>query len=236
MTRRIERAVGAACGLVPLVGMAFFGWSVAAVLFTLVLDAYLSSLRMIPANLYLIAKYQEWDPQDPRNAVIDWMCNLGLAAVMWIWLALPVMVAAKSLDILVKQFHPGGFEPVAYDLIFDTPWFFASLVGGRLFLCVREFAVARAAGQSRFAEMIKNLYGLLFCKGVVLFALGSWIAFFGVVGFKSETILVAAVIVGLVAFEWYADRRFHPDAKFDPVAAARKKIEVIHGFDGRNDK
>ena len=140
-------------------------------LFMLVLDAYLASLRMIPANLYLVGKYRKWDPLDPRNPMIDWICNLGLAAFMWIFLAIPVMIAAGFLDILVKQFHPGGFEPVAYDLIFDTPWFFVSLVGGRLFLCVREFAVARALGQSRFADMIKNLYGLLFCKGVALFAL-----------------------------------------------------------------
>ena len=205
-------------------------------LFMLVLDAYLSSLRMIPANLYLIQKYQEWDPLDPRNPVIDWICHLGLATFMWIFLALPVMIAAGFLDVLVKQFHPGGFEPVAYDLIFDTPWFFALLVGGRLFLCVREFAVARAAGESRFAEMIKNLYGLLFCKGVVLFALGSWISLFGVAGFNSETTLVAAAIVGLVAFEWYADRWFHPDPRPDADTPAKKPLEIVRGFDGRNDK
>jgi hypothetical protein len=235
-SRGLERVVTAVCGLVPLAGLAFFGWNVATVIFMLWLDAYLASLRMIPANLYLINQDLVRNPQDPKNRVLDLIGGLGLATVMWMFLALPVMIAGKYLDNLVSQFHPGGFEAEAYDLFFDAPWWFALLAGGRLFQCAREFGAIRAAGASRFGEMLKAEYGLLLCKGVALFALAAWALLFGLAGFKGEVMLVATVIIGLVAIEWYADYWLHRAQPPDTGSALKKKLEVIHGFDGRNEK
>jgi hypothetical protein len=234
--RGIERALGAVCGLVPLAGLLFFGWSVAAVIFLLWLDVYLASLRMVPANLYWIKKDLVRDPLGPRNPVLDRISDLGLAMLMWIFLALPVMIAGRYLDALVAQFHPGGLKPVAYDLFFEAPWSIVLLAGGRVYQCIREFAAARAAGESRFAQMIKVLYGQFLCKGMVLFAFAAWTLLFGIAGYRDEVMLVAATIVGLVAIEWYADYRLNRVQPPDPGASLKKTIEVVHGFDGRNDR
>jgi hypothetical protein len=235
-SRGLERATTAVCGLVPLVGLAFFGWSVPTVIFMLWLDAYLASLRMIPANLYLINQDLVRDPKGPRNRVLDLIGGLGLATVMWAFLALPVTIAYQFLNILVSQVHRGGLEAVGYDVFFDAPWSVALLAGGRLFQCAREFFAIRAAGASRFGEMLKAEYGLLFCKSGVLFALASLATLFGLGSSRGEVIFVVAAIIGLVAIEWYADYWLHRFQPPDPGSALKKRLEVIHGFDGSSEK
>ena len=236
VAQAFERAATVVCGLVPLAGLVFFGWSAAAVMFVLWLDVFLASFRMVPANMYWIRRDLERLPGTSRNPVLDWIGELGLAMLMWTFLGLPVMVAVGFLDMQVAQFHRGGLTPVAYDLIFDAPWSIALLAGSRLYQCVREFAAARAAGPSRFAQMVKALYGQTLCKGGVLFAFVSWTTLFGLAGFKGEVLLVAATIVGLVAIEWYADYWLNRARPPDPGPASKKKLEVIHGFDGRMDR
>ena len=235
-SRGLERAATAVCGLIPLAGLAFLGWNVLTAIFMLWLDAYLASLRMIPANLYLINQNLVRDPKDPKNRVLDLIGGLGLATVMWAFLALPVTIAYQFLNILVLQFHRGGLEAVAYDLFFDAPWSVALLVGGRLFQCVREYFAIRAAGASRFGEMLKAEYGLMFCKSGVLFALASLATLFGLGNSRGEVIFVVAAIIGLVAIEWYADYWLHRSQPPDTGSALKKKLEVVHGFDGRNEK
>jgi hypothetical protein len=225
-----ERAAIVICGLVPLAGLVYFGWSAAMVIYMLWLDAYLASLRMIPANLYLIDKHLQRDPMDPLNPVIDRICGLGLATVMWMFLALPVTIAYPYLDNLVSQFHRGGLKAEAYDLIFDAPWWFALLAGSRSFQCAREFVVARATGPSRFAEALKAQYGLLLCKGVALFALALWAPAFSLAGPRGLEVFVGMAVVGLTAAEWYAEHWLKPKPR------AAKRLEVIHSFDGRSEK
>jgi hypothetical protein len=237
-SRGLERAATAVCGLVPLAGLAFFGWDVPTVIFTLWLDAYLASLRMIPANLYLINQDLVRDPKGPKNRVLDLIGGLGLATVMWAFLALPVTIAYQFLNILVSQVHRGGLEAVGYDVFFDAPWSVALLAGGRLFQCAREFFAIRAAGASRFGDMLKAEYGLLFCKSGVLFALASLATLFGLGSYSSrgEMVFVVAAIIGLVAIEWYADYWLHRVSPPDPRPALQKKLEVVHGFDARSDR
>src|SRR5258706_1721445 len=134
--RIFERATIVICGLVPLVGLLFFGWNVAAVIFMLWLDALLASMRMIAANLHLIYK-----DIDPGKRYLGQPGLVYLAVVLWVFLSLPIMVAGINLDILVSQSNPGGFDAEARYLMVEAPWFLAVLVGGRLYQCIRGFAV-----------------------------------------------------------------------------------------------
>lgn len=243
-----ERAAIVVCGLVPLAGLAFFGWSVVTVIFMLWLDAYLASLRLIPAIWYGISqillegKLNEVEKATPgladrlKLAIFMLVLFLGLGGTAWGILTLPISLTYRYLDILDSQFHRGGLEAVAYDLLFDAPWSIALLAGGRLFQCARAFVAIRAAGPKRFSQVLKAQYGALFCKSVVLFALAAVATLFGLSDSRSEVTFVAAAIIGLVAIEWYADYWRHRAQPPDPGPALEKKPEIIHGFDGRNEK
>ena len=230
-TRRFSaRAAIVACGLVPLTGVAFLGWSAANVMFVLWLDAFLSSLRMIPANVHLINRDMT-DVPGPFPSVRR-IPRIYLGIVLWTFLALPVMLAGRYLDGMVAAVDRGGFEAQAVDLFFDAPWSFAVLVGSRLFQGAQEFAVARASAPARCAELLKILYGFTLFKGFVLFAVTAVCSLFAIGGARVLEICAGAIIIGLVAAELYADRWFYSSR---PAATppARKPVEIIHGFDGR---
>jgi hypothetical protein len=244
----LERAATAVCGLVPLVGLLFFGWNVLTVIFMLWLDAYLASLRLIPAIWYWVTqillegKLREAELAMPGLAgrfgltLFMFAFCFGLGGFAWGMLTLPISLTYLYLNILDSQFHQGGLEAVAYDLLFDAPWLIALLAGSRLFQCVRAFVAMRAAGPKRFGEVLKAQYGTLFCKSVTLFALGAVATLFGMRDSRSETAFVVAAIIGLVAIEWYADYWFRRAQPTDSAYALKKKLEVIHGFDGRNER
>ena len=228
--RLLARASIVVCGLVPLVGVVFLGWSAANLIYLLWLDAFLSSMRMIPANVHLINKDMTHAP-----GPVPWVKNIPriyLGIVLWTFLALPVMIAGKSLDGMVAAVDRGGFEAQAGDLIFDAPWSFAVMIGSRLFQGAQEFAVARASAPARCAELLKILYGFTLCKGAVLFSVTAVCGLLAVGGAGSLEICAGAIIIGLVAMELYADRSFYSSL---PAAnpPARKPLEIIHGFDGR---
>jgi hypothetical protein len=228
--RILERTTIVTCGLVPLVGLVFFGWSLAAVIFTFWFDAFLASLRMIPVNLYFLNR-----DIAPNSRYLGQPGLVYLAIVCWMFLAVPVWVAGIHLDKLVSQFHPGGFDAQARYLMVEAPWWFAVMVGGRLFQCVREFAVARAAGPARFVDMVKALFAHSMFKGVVLFTLSGIATWFGFFGLRGPELFVAMTAAGLIAVEWNADRLF-PTRRPDAVPLARKPLEIVHGFDARDQK
>lgn len=241
-----ERAAAAACGLVPLAGLLFFGWSVLTVMFTLWLDTYLASLRLIPAIWYWVSqvllegKLREAEKAMPTlggrlgvTLFLSVFC-LGLGGFAWGMLTLPISLTYLYLNILDLQFHRGGLEEVAYALLLDAPWSIGVLAASRLFQCVRAFVAIRAAGPKGFNQVLKAQYGTLFCRSVTLFALAAVATLFGLGNSRSEMFFVVAAIIGLVAVEWYADywlNRAQP-----PAWAPAKKIDVVRGFDGRNEK
>jgi hypothetical protein len=247
-SRGLERAATAVCGLVPLAGLLYFDWNVVVVIFMLWLDAYLASLRLIPAIWYWIGqillegKLNEAENAMPgltgRLALTIFMSAfcLGLGGFAWGILTLPISLTYLYLNILDLQFHRGGLGAVAYDLLFDAPWSIALLAGSRLFQCARAFVAMRAAGPKRFSQVLKAEYGVLFCKSVTLFALAAVATLFGLGDSRSEVIFIAAAIIGLAAIEWYADYWFHRVEPPDPGAALKKKLKVVHGFDGRSEK
>lgn len=247
-TQRFERAAIVVCGLVPVVGLLFFSWRASTTFFLLWLDAYLASLRLIPAIWYWISEILlEGKLREAENAKPGLAGRFMLALFMipvflggggfaWCMLTLPLTLTYMYLNKFDSQFGQGKLGDVAYELLIDAPWSIALLASIRLFQCVGTLVAIRAAGPKRFSQVLKAQYGALFCRSVILFALASVATLFGMSNARSEMTFVLAAIIALIAIEWYADYWLNRTRPPDPGLALKKKLAVIHGFDGRNEK